>query len=97
MKQMRSRFRFLTLLLVCGFLLTLVLCAGSVLKEMKVSSALQSLLPTVSVSPAPEPSVLPDAFPASETLPAAPDVSPSGIDPSDTDNSPLPEYNVFGL
>lgn len=97
MKQMRSRFRFLTLLLVCGFLLTLVLCAGSILKEIKVSSALQSLLPTVSVAPVPEPSVLPDAFPSSETLPASPDASPAGTLPSDTDNSPLPEYNVFGL
>lgn len=97
MKQMRSRFRFLTLLLVCGFLLTLVLCAGSVLKEMKDIAPLQSLLTSVTASPAPEPSVSPDTFPVSETEPAVPDVTPVGTDPADADNSPVPEYNVIGL
>ena len=32
MKQMRSRFRLLTLLLACAFLLAVVLCTGHVLK-----------------------------------------------------------------
>ena len=49
MKQMRSRFRFLTLLLVCGFLLTLVLCAGSILKEMKDIDADNSPVPEYNV------------------------------------------------
>ena len=97
MKQMRSRFRLITLLLVCAFLMVIVLCTGSVLKTAGISLPSLSSLPlvTTAVSPDPadssvplsEPSLTPDP---GETL------SPGTADPG-TDNSPNPEYNVFGL
>ena len=99
MKQMRSRFRLLTLLLVCAFLLTLVLCAGHVLKTAGISlSSLSLSLP--GTSGVPVPAVTPDASPAPELSPAPsehpPEVSPAGLNPG-TDNPPQQEYNVTGL
>ena len=42
MKQMRSRFRLLTLLIVCAFLLTVVLCTGHILKTTGISLSSRS-------------------------------------------------------
>lgn len=95
MKQMRSRFRFITLLLVCGFLLTLAVCTGSALKTAGVSlsslSALSGLpagsgtFPSPSVSPDASPSPVPSEMPSDSSV------------PPETDNSTDQEYNVFGL
>ena len=100
MKQMRSRFRVITLLLVCSFVLALSVCVGSILKESGVTLASLPKLPLLGATPSPDPSASPDASPADELTPAP---SPSKV-PSDettglpgTDNSPDPEYNVFGL
>lgn len=100
MKQMRSRFRFLTLLLVCGFLLALVLCAGNLLKTAGISLP---RLPSAAVSPSPLP-----AGESAEPAPPAPEgtLSPSSPlteDPAmetvspGTDNLTQTEYNLFGL
>ena len=96
MKQMRSRFRLLTLLLVCAFLLTVVLCAGSVLRTAGITFASLSSLTVVSQTAPPDSSVPPDHSPdpAPTTLPE--NTSPGNTLPG-TDNSPDPEYNVFGL
>ncbi len=93
MKQMRSRFRLITLLLVCAFLVTLALCAGSVFRLTGFSLSSLPSIPLVSGTDSPDPSVGPE-----ETGTPA----PSGDLPSEsplpgTDNSPAPEYNVFGL
>ncbi|MBO4470644.1 MAG: hypothetical protein J5841_02725 [Clostridia bacterium] len=104
MKQMRSRFRLLSLLMACAFLLVLVLCTGNVLKTADIDlSSLSSLLPQPGVSVSP--SVSPDASVSPGTT-----VSPSSLfdwfntpAPSEsvpapgTDNSPNPEYNLYGL
>ena len=97
MKQMRSRFRLITLLLVCAFLITLVLCTGSALKETGVSLPSLSSLQDVINRSSPEPSASPDAMPTESALPAPPEI-PAGESPiPETDNSPVPEYNVYGL
>ena len=97
MKQMRSRFRLITLLLVCAFLLTTVLCAGSVLKSAGITLSSLSSLPVLSPAAIPESSGTPDLFLDSESTPD-PSGSPSAEPtPPGTDNPPSPEYNVFGL
>ena len=90
MKQMRSRFRLITLLLVCAFVLTLAVCVGSVLKESGVTLASLPKLPLIGSTPSPAPSVSPDASPDNEAL------SDETMLPG-TDISPDPEYNIFGL
>ena len=99
MKQMRSRFRLLTLLLACAFLLVLVVCSGRILRESGIS--LSSLIPSsVPGAESPDPSVSPDS--PAET-PAAPDpggdTAPGSIREllQGTDNTPDPEYNTEGL
>ena len=100
MKQMRSRFRLITLLLVCAFLLTLSLCAGNALKTAGISFASLSIHSVTGVTASPDVSAVPDVSPADEPTPA-----PSGISEDEsplpgTDNSPVPEYNnynVYGL
>lgn len=100
MKQMRSRFRLLTLLLACAFLVVIVLCTGHVLKNAGISlSSLSIPLPGVSASP--DPSVSPDLSPAPNTTPD-PSALPSETSSEDpavpgTDNPPEVEYNVTGL
>ena len=107
MKQMRSRFRLITLLLACAFLLTLVLCTGSVLKATGISLSSLSSLPVIGGTATPDPSVLPDtsvspdASPEGSPAPAPSEASPEAL-PEETgipgtDNSPIPEYNLFGL
>ena len=97
MKQMRSRFRFLTLLLVCAFLLTAVLCAGSLLKTAGITlPPLPGTGSGTDIPPAAE------ETPA-ETLPpvvpetALPEADSPGVDSPGTDNPPETEYNLFGL
>ena len=101
MKQMRSRFRLLTLLLVCAFLVTLTVCTGAALKTAGITlSSLLSASPFTGISTV-SPSVSPETSPGAEITPApSDDVSvPSSILDlfPGTDNSPDPEYNVFGL
>lgn len=100
MKQMRSRFRLITLLLACAFLLTLVLCTGNALKTAGITLPSLSGLPGAGPG-SPSPSVLPGGAPGEETTPS-PSVIPSDTLPDtsgvpETDNSPEPEYNIFGL
>lgn len=93
MKQMRSRFRLFSLLLVCAFLVTLALCGGRILKEAGIT--LPAGLPSFPVSPVASSS--PEIPPGGESASQAPEISPSGSEAPGTDNSPVPEYNVFGL
>ena len=100
MKQMRSRFRLITLLLVCAFLLTVSLCVGNALKEAGISFSSISIQSITGVTASPETSVSPDVSPAEEPTPAPSDLPADGSPLPGTDNSPLPEYNdynVFGL
>ncbi len=93
MKQMRSRFRLITLLLVCGFLLALAVCTGSVLKTAGVSL---SDLPVIGGS-SPAPSVSPSSPPSEETTPVPYETPSDGSVFPATDIFTNPEYNVFGL
>ena len=100
MKQMRSRFRLLTLLLACAFFLVLVLCAGNALRTAGFSLDSLSSLPFVRVSASPEPSPASSATVVPENTEPSPD--PSEVSPTEsvspgTDNIPDPQYNTFGL
>ena len=101
MKQMRSRFRLLTLLLVCAFLLTLAVCTGNALRTAGIS--LSSLLRSTALpgTVTPDPSVSPDSVSGTDPTPAPSDdgsVPESFRDLLEgTDNTPDPEYNTEGL
>ena len=96
MKQMRSRFRLLTLLIVCAFLLTIVLCSGHILKTAGISlSSLSLPLPGISASP--DPSASPDASLSPESTPDPWAGFSVENTPPGTDNPPEEEYNVLGL
>ena len=96
MKQMRSRFRLLTLLIACGFLLVVVLCTGHVLKTAGISlSSLSLPLPGISASP--DPSGSPDASLPPEGTPDPWAGFSVENTPPGTDNPPDEEYNVLGL
>ena len=97
MKQMRSRFRLISLLLACAFLLTAAVCTGTVLKTAGIT--LQSLiaLPASLVSVSPDPSASNGFSPDPETTPAPSGLPAAEIETPGTDNTPEPEYNVFGL
>ena len=97
MKQMRSRFRLITLLLACAFLLALVLCTGSVLKEAGITLFSLPSLPFIGGSSSPVPSVSPDSSPDTALTPQPAGTIPSGNVLPETDNTPDPEYNVEGL
>ena len=92
MKLMRSRFRLIALLLACVILLTAAVCTASVLKQAGVTvPAVHQVLP-VSGSPSPE------ASPAdAETTPAPSQDAPDETGTPGTDNTPVSEYNLFGL
>lgn len=92
MKLMRSRFRLISLLLTCVFLLTAVICAVSALKQAGITlPSAQKLIPS-SVSPSPE------ASPAEEkSSPAPTDSATGGIFPEETDIPSDSEYNIYGL
>ena len=94
MKQMRSRFRLLSLLLVCAFLLVFVLCTGNVLKTAGISlDSLSSLIPQAGVSVSPDAAVTPESVPPDEPV----RTSPGETVFPENDNTPDPEYNTFGL
>lgn len=96
MKQMRSRFRFITLLLVCGFLLALAVCTGNALKTAGVSLSSLSSLPVIGGT-SPAPSVFPSSSPAEESPPVPAETPSAGPVSPATDIFTDPEYNVFGL
>ena len=101
MKQLRSRFRLISLLLVCAFLLTVGVCAGSALKAAGISLSSLPVLPVIGSFPSPDPSVSPEGSPESSPgelpTPAAPEASPAESVLPGTDISPEPEYNIYGL
>ena len=97
MKQMRSRFRLLTLLLVCAFFLSFVLCAGSVLRMTGFSMDPRSWLQAAGVSVSPDPSPAPDVPESPEPFPVSPGPPSAENDIPGTDNTPDSEYNIFGL
>ena len=101
MKLLRSRFRFLSLLLACAFLAVVVLCAGTVLKEADISlPALPRLPVTAGPEASPSFSPSPDTTPAedAEDPPSAsPETSPEKNENPGLSPEPDPEYNVFGL
>lgn len=98
MKQMRSRFRLVSLLLVCAFLLTAALCAGTVLKTAGISLNSLTSLPVINrLAASPAPSESPSVSPESEPTPAPSDPA-SAVSPGpENDISPNPEYNIYGL
>lgn len=84
MKLMKSRFRLISLLLLCFFLLTALLCTGASLKAAGVVlPKLNGLLPASPSPPAESPGETPSASPASP--------------PPDGTPEPQADYNVFGL
>ena len=97
MKQMRSRFRLLTLLLACAFFLVFVLCAGNALRTAGVSLDSLSTLPLARVTASPEPSSAADASEDAETSPEPSSPAPAESVSPGTDNIPDPQYNTFGL
>ena len=97
MKQMRSRFRLLTLILFCTFLLTLVLCTGNVLKTAGITLSSLPSLAGISLSVSPEPSASPDISTEIPSASVQPEPTPAGNDLPGTDNSPELEYNTTGL
>ena len=91
MKLMRSRFRLISLLLTCIFLLTAAVCTVAVLKQSGVTlPSVQQILPA-SDSPSPGAS-----SPAEESTPA-PDLSGDENVPEEATIRPDSEYNIFGL
>ncbi len=100
MKLMRSRFRLITLLLVCAFLLTLSLCAGNILKTAGISLSSLSFPPVSGVTSTPDSPTPSDGSAPESSLPAPQDSLPAESAVPGTDNSPVPVYNnyeVFGL
>ena len=98
MKQMRSRFRLVSLLLVCAFLLTAALCAGTVLKTAGISLNSLTALPVINrLASSPAPSESPSVSPDSESTPAPSDPALSVSPGPENDISPNPEYNIYGL
>lgn len=97
MKQMRSRFRLITLLLACAFLLATVLCVGNALKAANISLADLLALKPAGGNVSPSPSGSPELSPGPDySLTPSESPLPENAFPG-TDNSPVPEYNVFGL
>ena len=98
MKQMRSRFRLVSLLLVCAFLLTAALCAGTVLKTAGISLNSLTSLPVINrLTSSPAPSDAPSVSPEGEPTPAPSDPSVTVSPEPENDISPNPEYNIYGL
>ena len=53
MKQLRSRFRLISLLLVCAFLLTLAFCTGTALKTAGITLCSLPALPGIGAAGCP--------------------------------------------
>ena len=90
MKLTRSRFRLISLLTACAFLLTAVFCAVSALRGAGIS------VPLPAVRPVPPASSAPSAPPAAETD-AVPSPPPDGSSAPEMTTTPDQEYNLFGL
>lgn len=97
MKQLRSRFRLISLLLVCAFLLTLAFCTGTALKTAGITLSSLPALPGIGAAGSPEPSVSADTSPGESPTPAPSEAAPEDSALPDTDISPEPDYNVYGL
>ena len=96
MKLMRSRFRLISLLLTCILVLTVAVCAVSVLKEGGFT--LPAPQQVLSSSPLPSPEASPETSPeASADTPAPPGTAGDENVPEETDIRPDSEYNIFGL
>ena len=92
MKLMRSRFRLIALLFVCIFLLTAVICAASVMKQAGITFPPVQQTLTEYESPSSDTSTADE-----KETPGPPESSPDGTETPGTDNSPVSEYNLFGL
>ena len=90
MKQTRSRFRLITLLTACVFLLTAVFCVVSALRSAGIS------VPLPGIKPAPTAASSPEAPSPAETDALITPPSDSPADPEMT-TAPDQEYNRFGL
>ena len=97
MKQMRSRFRLLTLLLACAFFLTAVICAGAVLKAAGVSLDSLPRLPFTGGTASPDPSLTPGGPEGQDTVSPPPSTEPEETALPGTDNPAETQYNIFGL
>ena len=97
MKQMRSRFRLLTLLLACAFFLAFVLCTGRILRAAGFSLESLPSLQLISVSASPDPAASQDSTGNPGTTPAPKEAVPSENGLPGTDNTPGSEYNIIGL
>ena len=90
MKLTRSRFRLISLLTACVFLLTAVFCTVAALRSAGVSVHLPGSLSMPAASSSPE------APTAAGTDAASPLPSDAPSDPEMT-TAPDQEYNLFGL
>ena len=97
MKQMRSRFRLITLLITCSFLIVFSVCTAKVLKLTGVTLPSLSSLPLIGGSVSSDSSASPEIAAEDTPAPAVPDTSPEESVVPETPGSPAPEYNTFGL
>ena len=84
MKLMKSRFRLISLLLTCAFIVALVFCAVACLKTSGITLPKLPELPVSSPSPSGE---IPEQTPVMSSEPSSPEKT----------EEPETEYNVFGL
>lgn len=96
MKLMRSRFRLLSLLVLCAFAVTAVLCIGSGLKEAGISIPSSVPLPVVLQTSVPAETSSPSVSPG-EAAPVTAGPGPGEKELPGDAISPEPEYNLFGL
>ena len=89
MKLSRSRFRFLSLLTACAFLLTAVFCAVSALRSAGVT------LPFPGATPVPSALSFDVTVPPAEAETVSPSPEPAGSPEVTTE--PDQEYNLYGL
>ena len=100
MKQMRSRFRLISLLLACTLALAVAACAVSVLREngFTLPPPRQELPASPSHVPETSSEAPPELSPeASADTPAPPGSAGDENVPEETDIRPDSEYNIFGL
>lgn len=100
MKLMRSRFRLISLLLTCVFLLTAVVCAASALRQAGIALPSVSQVIPIPGSPSSDASPAsssPEVSPAEEEATPVPSETPGENIPGETTIQPDSEYNIFGL
>ena len=103
MKLLRSRFRLISLLLTCVFLLTALVCTVTALKQAGVPlpSVQQVLQP--SSSPAADAAATPSPQSTDQTIPSEETGIPETVSPEtdaplkETDIPTDSEYNIYGL